>query len=375
VPTHGAMERDAGIQGKCERPVLLLVGALEVSAEWTACSDFGVVPRLARSVDLAEAAEWIASHWADAVVVDAACLGTQAQGTAWLTALREIRPHAGVILVGSPSPNSADATGMVAALFGAGLGDWLERDQWRVAWSSGRVARWLLESVQRRGRDERSRLVEGACARLTQERRGLEERLGKACADLSKARSDAEEREAVASMRSECSAILSTEVEPAPIIEWSLQYFIGRVGPTNVSLFMREGERFVVGGYVRDDLSRRAAGGMLEHLSTGWCESIASHRAVVRIADGNAVAPRWVELQGVLPGRSVLAFPCAEGELVQAPAVVIAFRDGRRPFGPDLERVGRALGPALGGAIARARRILGRMQPQWPRSPKDQTSE
>jgi len=369
------MEDDASQHAKCDRPVLLLIGALEVSEEWTACSDFGVVPRLARSTDVKEAAEWIASHWADAVVVDAACLGTQAQGTAWLTALREVRPHAGVILVGHPSANAVDVTGMVAALFGVGLSDWLERDQWSGAWSSGRVARWLLESVQRRSRDERSRLVEGACARLTQERRGLEERLGKACADLSKARSDAEEREAVASMRSECNAILSMEVEPAPIIEWSLQYFIARVGPTNVSLFVRERERFIVGGYVRDDLSRRAAGGMLEHLSTGWCESIAAQRAVVRIADGQALAPRWVELQGVLPGRSVLAFPCTEGELAQSSAVVIAFRDGRRPFGPDLERVGRALGPALGGAIARARRVLGRMQPQWPRSPKDQTSE
>jgi hypothetical protein len=369
------MERDTDIQPKGDRPVLLLVGALEVSAEWTSHTHFAVVPRLARSSDLTEASSWIASHWADSIVVDAACLGARAQGTAWLGALRELVPHASVILVGSPSASSADATGMVAALFGAGLGDWLERDQWSTAWSSGRVARWLHESVQRRGRDERSRLVEGACARLTQERRGLEERLGKACADLSKARLDAEEREAVASMRSECNAILSSEVEPAPIIEWSLQYFVARVGPTNVSLFVREGERFVVGGYVRDDLSRRAAGGMLEHLSTGWCQSIAAQRAVLRIADGNPIAPRWVELQGVLPGRSVLAFPCADGELAQAHAVVIAFRDGRRPFGPDLERVGRALGPALGGAIARARRILGRMQPQWPRSPKDQPSE
>jgi len=369
------MERNTATQGKSDRPVLLLVGGLEVPAQWAACSEFGVVPRLARCADLAEASAWIASHWADVVVIDAACLGAAAQGTAWFTALREIRPHAGVVLVGAPCVSLGDTTGTVAALFGAGLSDWLEREQWVAAWSSGRVARWLLESSRRRGHEERSRLIEGACARLTQERRGLEERLGKACADLSNARSEAEERAAVAAMRSECTAILSMEVEPAPIIERSLQYFVARVGPTNVALFLRDGERFIVGGYVRDDLSRRAAGGMLEHLSSGWCDGIAAQRAVVRIADGIAVAPRWVELQGVLPGRTVLAFPCADGELVRAPAVVIAFRDGRRPFGPDLERVGRALGPALGGAVARARRILGRMQPQWPRSPKDQPSD
>ncbi|MSR45092.1 MAG: hypothetical protein EXS15_07050 [Phycisphaerales bacterium] len=324
--------------------------------------------RLDRVHSARDAIRWARGRTVDAIAIDHAHVGERMDRM--VRALRSLFPSAAILLVGEfPSAER------VAEFFRLGITDWISPSQWSDDVGIQRRVTHAIESaVTGRVRSERVAVLEGACRRLTRERRVLEERLGGACATLAGAEENARDREGIASMQAECRTLLAQESEVESVVELSTQYLIARVGPTNAAVFLMDHGQYRLAGYVRDDLARRAASGLIEHLASVWCAKLVAYGEVVRFGPCDPPSARFAELAGVLPGRSVFAFACPNIDPGHGSAIVVLFRDGQRPFSCEFTKVARAVGPAFASGLARVRRMLTRAQPQWPReSPESNT--
>ncbi len=355
-----------------ERANILLVGKVEwppIAPSADDCTDALRSARVERVSCARDAVRWVRGHSLDFVVIDHAGLGFRAKLV--VRVLRHSFPSARIVSFGVlPSAT------IVADLFREGITDWIEPHEWqRDSSISTRLAFDIERAMIDRIRDERFSVLEGACRRLTHERKVLEEKLGGACANLADAEESARDREGIAAMQAECRTLLSQESEVESIVELSTQYLIARVGPTNAAIFLMDQGEYRLAGYVRDDLSRRAAGGLVDHIASTWCARIAAHPTVVRFGPSDPPSARFAEFAGVLPGRSIFAFASPNLDPINGAAVIVLFRDGQRPFSIEFEKVARAVGPAFASGLARVRRVLMRAQPQWPKSSPDSPSE
>lgn len=321
--------------------------------------------RVERVQRASDAIEWMRGRSLDFVAIDFATVGDETVNL--VSALRSAFRFAAVVVVGS-FPSAAQ----VAELFRAGITDWIEQEAWA---NDGKALCQISAAIERSLMDQvcahRSATLEGVCRRLTNERKTLQEKLGGACANLADAEESARDREGIAAMQAECRTLLAQESEVEAIVELSTQYLIARVGTTNAAIFLKDHGQYRLAGYVRDDLARRAAGGLIDHVASLWCERIAAHAGIIRFGPNEPPAAQFAEFCGVLPGRSVFAFACPNLDPINGSAVVVLFRDGQRPFSPELEKVARAVGPAFASGLARVRRILTRTQPQWPKESPD----
>ncbi|MSQ90844.1 MAG: hypothetical protein EXS01_05560 [Phycisphaerales bacterium] len=312
---------------------------------------------------------WVRGREIDFIVLECAALGAHARRV--VRALRKTFASAGIVIVGE-LPGAAQVTDF----FRSGITDWIEPSAWSDEHAlQPRITCEIEKAVAARVALERFTVLEGACRRLTHERRTLQQKLGGACANLADAEENARDREGIAAMQAECRTLLAQESELESVVELSTQYLIARVGPTNAAIFLMDRGQYRLAGYVRDDLARRAAGGLTEHLASAWCERIVAHGEVVRFGPCDPPSARFAELAGVLPGRAVFAFACPNLDPAHGTAIVVLFRDGARPFSPEFTKVARAVGPAFASNLARVRRVLSRAQPQWPRESPDSSSQ
>ncbi len=339
--------------GAVDGPAFRRIDAAGMSAGWSV--------RVDRIATARGALSWVRGRSIDVVVIDHASVGARARRVAWI--LHRVFPSARVVIVGElPSAS------VVTEFFRAGASDWIESDEWkRDATVAVRFAKEIEIAVAARVGAERLAVLESACRKLTADRRTLEAKLGGAFANLAGAEESARDREGVASMQAECRTLLAQESEVEGVVELTTQYVIARVGVTNAAIFLRDQGQYRLAGYVRDDLARKGAGGLIEHLAGVWCERVAAHQECVRFGPCDPPPGRFAELAGLLPGRAVLAFACPTMNAHHGSAVVVLFRDGQRPFSGDLERVARAVAPAFASNLARVQRVLTRAQPEWPR--------
>ncbi|MSR28612.1 MAG: hypothetical protein EXS03_03430 [Phycisphaerales bacterium] len=316
--------------------------------------------RVERSRGPREAIRALRGQPIDLVILDYDSMDQRARRVA--AAARKAHPHSSILILGRWPAGS-----VVAEFLRAGIADWIEPSHWtaddRIVATLGSL---LETAVNTRVGANRIAVLESACRRLSQERTALERRLGGACANLAGVEELTRDREGIAAMQAECRTLLAQEAETEPIVEIGANYLIARAGLSNAALFICEGGKYRLAAYVRDDLSRRSAGGLIEHLASQWCAKISEREGIVRLTAGEP-APEGLEgLAGVLPGRSTLAFACRSADSAQPEAVIVLFRDGQRPFSPESERVTRAVGAALGSALERVNRILNRAKPSWP---------
>ncbi|MSR70284.1 MAG: hypothetical protein EXS17_08070 [Phycisphaerales bacterium] len=346
------------------RTQVLLIGAVDGPAFRridAAGSNAGWTVRVDRKASARIALGWTRGRTIDVVVIDHASVGARSSRVAWI--LHRVYPDARIVIVGDlPSAS------VVTEFFRAGVSDWIETDEWKSdAGVAARFAKAIETAVGGRVRAERLGVLENACRKLTAERRALEAKLGGAFANLAGAEESARDREGVASMQAECRTLLAQESEVEAVVELTTQYVIARVGVTNAAIFLMDQGQYRLAGYVRDDLARKSAGGLIEHLAGVWCERVVAHGECVRFGPCDPPPGRFAELAGLLPGRAVFAFGCPKMNEHHGSAVIVLFRDGQRPFSSDFEKVARAVAPAFASTLARVQRVLTRAQPQWPR--------
>lgn len=335
------------------------------------------IDRVERAADVVRR---LRGRMCDLALVDAGAMGFRTERI--VRAVRIAAPAAAAVVVSVPPDASR-----IAALVRAGAQDVVTASDGPVCGEPcGRIAALGARSVSARLAQERLAVLESACRRLSKERAALEAQVMQMASGLASAEHEAVEREARASMASEFRTLVAQETDIESVISLGGHYLVARMGATNAALFVMDHDRWRLGGYVRDDLARRAAGGLLDHLADVWCTRIAAQADAVRVSPSEPVPQGWGGLAGLLPGRQVLAFACrsaaAHGvsqaapasaliapQLQPASAVVVLFREVTRPFGPECLRTADALAPALGAAIDRVRRVLSRARPSWPAEP------
>lgn len=302
----------------------------------------------------------------DIVLVDHASMGHRTPRI--IRAACSASPRSSVIVTSAPE----DAV-EIARMVRAGAKDLVPAG---TDWTIPEVARGMRELAERavaaRLEHDRLTVLESACRRLSRERAELEAQLLQMASGLAAAEQVACEREERVAMSTEFRTLVAQETDIDSVISIGGHYLVARMGATNAALFVLDGDRWRLGGYVRDDLARRAAGGLLDHIADTWCTRIAAHPGCIRISPAEPAPDGWAALSGLLPGRHALAFACygQEGALIAHPvAVVVLFRDASRPFGPECVRAADALGPAFGASIDRVRRVLTRARPSWPAEP------
>jgi DNA-binding NarL/FixJ family response regulator len=306
----------------------------------------------------------------DMVLLDCSSLG--ARTTRIARAVRLASPGASVVVMSVP-----EDVAVIAGLVRAGVHDVLPaQSDWSAPELVERVRTLAARAVSARLEHERLTVLESACRRLSRERTELEAQLLQMANGLAAAEQSACEREERASLSSEFRTLVAQETDIDSVISIGGHYLVARMGATNAALFVLDSDRWRLGGYVRDDLARRAAGGLLDHIADTWCTRIAAHPGCVRISPAELAPEGWAAMSGLLPGRHVLAFACygQDGALIAHPvAAVVLFRDASRPFGPECIRAADALAPAFGAAIDRVRRVLSRARPSWPAEPPGET--
>ncbi len=345
------------------RATVLLVGSPGAPASGpleVVCARDGWDLRIDRARSACDAIRSLRSRGADLVVIDLDGMGHRAR---WMAhAARIAQPSAAIVVVGQWP--SSDAT---RACLRAGVSEWIDADSWIVTDSLvNRLGALLARAVTDRLGVDRIAVLESACRRLSEERSQLQRKLGGASANLAGAEDIARDREGLAAMQAECRTLLSQEAEPELIVEIAANYLVSRLGPTNAALLVAEGESFRLAAYVRDDLTRRAAGKVLDQLSSSWATRIAAASSPIVLQEGSAPREGCEGLAAVLPGRSILAFSCNGAQSTRSRGVVVLFRDSQRPYGDGDIRVARAVGAALGYALDRTDRILNRATPKWP---------
>ena len=306
----------------------------------------------------------------DLVLVDHAVMGARTCRIA--RAVRIASPGASIIVTSVPEDITA-----IAQLVRAGVHDVLPAcPDWSAPELVECVRTHASRAVSARLAHERLTVLESACRRLSRERAELEAQVLQMASGLAAAEQAACEREERAALSTEFRTLVAQETDIDSVISIGGHYLVARMGATNAALFVLDSDRWRLGGYVRDDLARRAAGGLLDHIADTWCTRIAAHSGCVRISPAEAAPDGWAALSGLLPGRHVLAFACygQEGALIAHPvAAVVLFREASRPFGPECVRAAEALGPAFGASIDRVRRVLSRARPSWPAEPPGET--
>lgn len=302
----------------------------------------------------------------DLILIDHATIGVRAPRIA--RAARVASPAASIIVTSVPEDLPT-----IAHLMRAGAHDIIPpRSDWSVPELVECVRALASRAVASRLAHERLTVLESACRRLSRERAELEAQVLQMASGLAAAEQAACEREERAALSSEFRTLVAQETDIDSVISIGGHYLVARMGATNAALFVLDSDRWRLGGYVRDDLARRAAGGLLDHIADAWCTRIAAQAGCVRISPAEPAPEGWSGLSGLLPGRHVLAFACygQEGALIAHPvATVVLFRDSSRPFGPECVRAAEALGPAFGASIDRVRRVLSRARPSWPAEP------
>lgn len=302
----------------------------------------------------------------DLVLLDHAAIGARTQRI--VRAARVASPSASIIVTSAPEDVAS-----IAQMVRAGVHDMVPaRSDWSAPDLAECVRALAARAVASRLANERLTVLESACRRLSRERAELEAQVLQMASGLAAAEQAACEREERAALSSEFRTLVAQETDIDSVISIGGHYLVARMGATNAALFVLDSERWRLGGYVRDDLARRAAGGLLDHIADAWCARIAAHAGCVRISPAEPAPEGWSALSGLLPGRHVLAFACygQEGALIAHPvATVVLFRDASRPFGPECGRAAEALGPAFGASIDRVRRVLSRARPSWPAEP------
>ncbi len=302
----------------------------------------------------------------DLALIDYGTIGARTPRVA--RAVRIASPNASVLVTSVP-----EDVAVIAQLVRAGVHDVLPGGS---DWSAPELAECIRTHASRavasRLAQERLTVLESACRRLSRERAELEAQVLQMASGLAAAEQAACEREERAALSSEFRTLVAQETDIDSVISIGGHYLVARMGATNAALFVLDSDRWRLGGYVRDDLARRAAGGLLDHIADTWCTRIAAHAGCVRISPAEPAPDGWAALSGLLPGRHVLAFACygQEGALIAHPvAAVVLFRDASRPFGPECVRAAEALGPAFGASIDRVHRVLSRARPSWPAEP------
>jgi len=214
-------------------------------------------------------------------------------------------------------------------------------------------------------RSERVRRLEALCRRLTRARSEAGEREASLARELDRTRETFAGRQADATAAGELRGLLAGELDLEQLIRTGVEHLMARIGASNAAVFLPTDAGWKLGAYVRLDLPRVLVQPALERLAAEACAEVAGQEHLLRFDD----TAEFAESVGGDAGEAIarctmIAWPCVhEGE---CRAVFFVFRDAERPFADSVAATADALRRVFAESIARLLRIHHRCRPAWP---------
>jgi len=344
------------------RPLrLLAVSARESSCDEIERSLGALDAQFDRAASLTEARVLLGSGAYDVVIVEESL-----PDGAGLELVREIaddRTRATCCVVVS---ERADLGGAVDAMR-SGATDFVTRP-----FHASELARRVTAAAERaaRLRDEQRRVdrLKRICKRLNTAREEVSKQVDDLCNDLVTAYQDLADQMTSATMASEFSAIVRQELDVEALLRTTLEYMLGKTGPTNAAVFLPTGhEDYSLGAYVNYDVPRDTADVLLDHLADVIAPKYDAEPDVRCFATASELDEALGEDAAWLNDSALVVFACRD-EDGDCLAVFALFRDRRNAFTEATLAHLRVIRDIFGEQLARVVRIHHRHTPdkQWP---------
>lgn len=253
----------------------------------------------------------------------------------------------------------------VVAAMRCGASDFLPTP-FRPAELRERVERLLSTERDRSARrDDRLRRLEKLCRRLTRARTEAGEREASLSRELHEVRESLAGRQADAAAAGELRGILAGELDLEALLRTGVEHLIARTGGTNAAVYLPTDAGWRLGVYVRLDLPRASVQPALDRLAAEVCPEIAEQDHLLRFDDTREFAESiGGECGEALARCGMIAWPCtSDGE---CKAVFVLFRDADRPYGDALATTVDSLRKVFADSVARVLRVHHRSRQAWP---------
>lgn len=253
----------------------------------------------------------------------------------------------------------------VVAAMRCGASDFLATP-FRPAELRERVERLIAADRERSARrDDRLRRLERLCRRLTRARSEAGEREASLSRELNEVRESLAGRQADAAAAGELRGLLAGELELERLLRSGVEHLVARTGGTNAALFLPTDAGWRLGVYVRFDLPRATVQPALDRIAVEICPEIARQDHLLRFDDTREFAESLGGECGEALGRcGMIAWPCtSDGD---CRAVFVLFRDADRGFDDPLASTIDSLRKVFAESISRAMRVHQRCRTSWP---------
>jgi DNA-binding response OmpR family regulator len=173
------------------------------------------------------------------------------------------------------------------------------------------------------------------CKRLNQARQDAAERVDVLRDDLSHAYREIADQMTATTIAHEFASLIRRELDVESLLRLSLEFVLGKTGPTNAAVFLPTGRGdYALGAYVNYDIPKDAAEVLLDHLADSLPQAFEDETEVIRIGSHRELARRIGEDASWLSGNELLVM--AGHHKDECVAVITLFRDKDRPFQPEL---------------------------------------
>lgn len=356
----------APVEGSVNPAPARTVQLLGVSAIESACDEIersveALGAQFDRAGSLAEARVLLGSGAYEVVIVEEFL--PDGAGLELVREIAEDRARATCCVVVS---DRAELNGAVDAMR-SGAADFVSRP-----FAPDELARRVGAAAERalRQRDEQRRVerLKRICKRLNTAREEVSKQVDDLCNDLVTAYQDLADQMTSATMASEFSAIVRQELDVEALLRTTLEYMLGKTGPTNAAVFLPTGHNdYSLGAYVNYDVPRDTADVLLDHLADVIAPRYDTEPEVRCFATAPELEGALGEDAAWLNDSALVVFACRD-EDGDCLAVFALFRDRRNAFTDATLAHLKVIRDIFGEQLARVVRIHHRHTPdkQWP---------
>ena len=219
-----------------------------------------------------------------------------------------------------------------------------------------RVKLALNKHKSDRRRVSRLRRLRRVCKKLNQAHEEVSQQVDILCNDLVTAYQELAAQIHDASETGQFTDLMRQELDLEQVLRKTLEHLLEKAGPTNAAIFLpAAADEYSLGGYVNYDRSKESADLLLQHLASVVAPAMGECDRTVCINDDHTMAEWFGDDWDYLAGSHMLAAACRHDD--ETLAVVVLFRDQTEPFDDKLVGHINAIGPLLGGYLAKVIRI------------------